>query len=256
MQSSAHSTRRGEVTPELLGLLGFAFVAGLVTFFAPCAAPLLPGYVAYFLGDPEGMVDPEGTLDATTEMQPSRVGVGRAALVGGLVSAGVFATYLALAGVVAWVGSAVLANVAAFELVVGGTFVIIGGAMAANWHPAVHVARLPARRRSLGGYVGFGALYAAAAAGCTAPVFVAVATVALAAGSVTAVLTFGAYAAGVSTLVVGLTILTAVGRVAVFRRLALRFDRLYRLTGVLLLFAGVGQLYYFVFRFDGLATLG
>ena len=31
--------------------LGFAFGLGTATFFAPCALPLLPGYVAFFLGD-------------------------------------------------------------------------------------------------------------------------------------------------------------------------------------------------------------
>jgi cytochrome c biogenesis protein CcdA len=34
--------------------LGFALSAGAATFFAPCAYPLLPGYVAFYLGDAVG----------------------------------------------------------------------------------------------------------------------------------------------------------------------------------------------------------
>ena len=33
----------------LAGALAFAASAGLATFFAPCAFPLLPGYVGYYL---------------------------------------------------------------------------------------------------------------------------------------------------------------------------------------------------------------
>ena len=45
--------------------LGLAFSAGVATFFAPCAFPLLPGYVAYYLG--------HGAGDATPSSRPTRV---------------------------------------------------------------------------------------------------------------------------------------------------------------------------------------
>ena len=91
-----------------------------------------------------------------------------------------------------------------------------------------------------------GVAYAAAAAGCTAPLFLAVA----------AALGVGGYAAGMSTLLLAVTVLTALGRDAVLDRLDPGGDRVQRLAGLLLLLAGAAQLYLFVFRYDGLVRLG
>ena len=33
-----------------LSLLVFAFTAGLISFFSPCAFPMLPAYISYYLG--------------------------------------------------------------------------------------------------------------------------------------------------------------------------------------------------------------
>ena len=53
-------------------LFGLAFSAGAATFFAPCAFPLLPGYVGYYLGK-TGDGTPDGPLSTR---------LGRAAVVG------------------------------------------------------------------------------------------------------------------------------------------------------------------------------
>ena len=42
--------------------LWFALVLGGSTFFAPCAYPLLPGYLAYFLGNAESADSRLGTV--------------------------------------------------------------------------------------------------------------------------------------------------------------------------------------------------
>lgn len=66
----------------------------------------------------------------------------------------------------------------------------------------------------------------------------------------------GSYAAGMATLMVAVTVLSAVGRGAVVRRLSAKAGHITRLAGVLLVLAGGAQLYLFLFRFDGLARLG
>ena len=33
-----------------ISLMGFAFTAGLISFFSPCAFPMLPGYISYYFG--------------------------------------------------------------------------------------------------------------------------------------------------------------------------------------------------------------
>ena len=236
--------------------LGFAFSAGVATFFAPCAYPLLPGYVAYYLGsDVEVPVKGTGETKRVGGTEPATGrAVRRAALVGVLVSLGFVLVYGVLAGVVLAVGTRALADVALLELVVGALLVVLGVLMALGRTPTVHVT-LPERRRSPVAFVGFGVVYAAAAAGCTAPLFVAVALSALAGGPTTALATLGAYAAGMSALMVVLTVLSALGREVLLRRLP-DPGRISRVAGVLLVLAGLAQLYLFVFAFDGIALLG
>lgn len=230
--------------------VGFAFTAGAATFFAPCAYPLLPGYVAYYLGQDGG--EAPGATRA-----PLRSRLGRAALVGGLASIGFFLVYAVLAGIALAVGTRALQEISVLELVVGAILVVVGTAMAAGrFEPAVHV-RLPERRRTPAGFVLFGVVYAVAAAGCTAPLFVAIAAVALSGGPLVAVLTLGAYAGGMAVLMVGVTMLSAIGKAGLLRGLApdVGRPRLARAAGVLLALAGLAQIYLYIFDFDWLGIV-
>lgn len=225
--------------------LGFAFGLGAATFFAPCAFPLLPGYVAFYLG--HGDAGPA----------PAAVRLRRAGTVGLLTSLGFFLVYAVLAGIVGAVGASALWNISVLELVVGGLLIVLGTAMAAG---RLHLDRLsiplPERRRSPASFVGFGIVYAAAAAGCTAPLFVGLAGVALASGTAGAIVTFAAYAAGMSALMVFVTGLSALGRDGILRRLSRNTGRITRIAGAVLAVAGGYQIYLFLFRFEGLALLG
>jgi cytochrome c-type biogenesis protein len=226
--------------------VGLAFSAGVATFFAPCAFPLLPGYVAFYLGRGDG-----GT-DATSTAR----GVRRAAAVGLLASLGFFLVYGVLAAIVASLGASALADIALLEVVVGGLLVVLGVAMASGRvdTSAFHLP-LPERRRSATGYLLFGVVYGVAAAGCTAPVFVGLALFALGNGPVGAAVTLGAYALGMSVLMVAVTLLSALGREGSLHVLQRNTGGVSRLAGALLALAGVTQLYLFVFDFDYLGIL-
>lgn len=254
--------RRVDVAPELLGFASFAFAAGAATFFAPCAYPLLPGYVAYFVGRGDdrssGTGAATGAGPETSSGVATRAGAGpwRAALVGLQVVAGFALVYVALAGVVVVAGSRALANIVVLELVVGSVLVVLGTGMALGRSVARGaVVRLPERRRSATGFVCFGVCYATAAAGCTAPVFLAVAGVALGGGPTAAVVGLGGYAAGMGALMVAVTVLASLGRTAMLDRLP-EPAHVSRAAGVLLVLAGLAQLGLFVFRYDGLSVLG
>ena len=227
--------------------VGFAFGAGVATFFAPCAFPLLPGYVAYYLGrgDEAESAGPLARLR-------------RAAVVGTVTSVGFLLVYGVLVAVVASVGASALQDIALLEPVVGSALVVLGGAAAAGYTVDSHVP-LPERRRSLSGFLAFGIVYGVAAAGCTAPVFVAIALLALSGGPAGAVVTLGAYALGMVTLMLLVTGLSALGRDRVLSLLTRNTSRLSRVAGVLLVFAGLAQIYLWYFDFDtlgGLRALG
>lgn len=267
-----------------LPLVAFAFSAGLGTFFAPCAYPLLPGYVSFYLGE-TASGDDESVRAASDGGAPGEsvptggVGTGRvadklagllaivvpdryaprlvrAAAVGTVVSLGFFLVYGILAGITAALGSRILGSISVLELVVGVILIVVGSAAALGYDLPTPTVQLPERRRSVGGFFGFGVLYAAAAAGCTAPIFVGVGVQAVAAGPAVAVATFSAYAAGMSLLMVAVTVASALGRDTLLTRVAGRTDLIERVMGVLLVVAGIVQLYFFLFRFDGLRVLG
>lgn len=252
---------------EALPGLAFAFSAGAVTFFAPCAYPLLPGYVSYYVGS---TADRAGSATATdgavvaglatvlglVAPAPVHRRLARAVVVGVLVSTGFAVVYGLLAGVVATFGARLLAGISVLELGVGVLLVGVGTAMALGAKPSRSVVQLPERRRTNAGYLAFGVLYAAAAAGCTAPIFVAVAVRAFAAGPTRGLAALGAYSAGMSTLMIGVTVLTALGRETVLERVTNRMDAIYRVAGVLLAVAGIAEIYLFLFRYDGLRMLG
>lgn len=220
----------------------YALSAGAATFFAPCAYPLLPGYLAYYLGLEDG---------PTTE-RPLR----RAAMVGLLVSLGFAIVYAVLGGLVAVAGSRLLANVATLELVVGLLMIGLGVAMATGRLRGIDAPiQLPERRRSWVAFLGFGVVYGVAAAACTAPIFLGVVGLAVSRGGPVLLASLGSYLLGMSLLMVGLTLATALGRDALVRALTPDLDRLPRVAGLLLALAGVVQVYLFLFRYDGLALL-
>jgi cytochrome c-type biogenesis protein len=224
------------------GLVTFAFGLGTATFFAPCAFPLLPGYIAYFLGQDEEL-GPETRLER----------VGRAVTVSLVTSLGFLVVFGALAVVVFTLGTQVLGDIAVLEAVAGTVLVALGLVMASGKTTgAIAHVQLPERRRGPAGFFGFGVVYAAAAAGCTGPLFVGVASLALTDGA-NAITTFGAYAAGMVVLLVGVTVLTALGKDALLARITSNTRLITRLAGVALVVAGLVQLYWFVFVFDGLS---
>jgi cytochrome c-type biogenesis protein len=229
--------------------VALAFSAGVATFFAPCAYPLLPGYVAYFLG----------SEDDDAGARPPSARLRRAGVVAVVTSAGFLLVYAVLAGTIAALSASALPlqRISVLELVVGTALVVLGVAMALGVETGQSHVTLPARRRSVGGYFAFGVVYAAAAAGCAAPVFVGVASVAVSgAPPALAVAMFVAYALGTVLLMFLVTALAALGRDTVLRAISRRSELMGRVAGVVLAAAGVVQVYLFLFRFGGLELLG
>ncbi len=219
---------------ELAGTVTFAFVAGVATFFSPCAYPLLPGYVGYYATQAEaGDRRPDG-----------------GALVRGLAAgAGVLRVFGALAAVAIAVGQAGFERLVVFEPLVGAAFVGFGLLVVLDRAPSLRVA-LPARRTSVLGFSIFGAVYALAAAGCVVPVFLGVFLGALTAPPAGAALVMGAYAGGVSLLMVAATVATGVGVALGTSRLVGYGELLKRLAGAVMVVAGLGQLYLSVVVLD------
>ncbi|WP_331235859.1 cytochrome c biogenesis CcdA family protein [Natronorarus salvus] len=211
---------------ELYGTLVLAVGAGLATFFSPCAYALLPGYVGYYVATTGGRSPPlSGVLTR-----------------GVCAAAGVLAVFVALGLVATVIGAAIVPYLAVLELAVGAVLVVFGLLVLLDLGPRPRVS-LPRRRSSVAGFGLFGALYALAAAGCVAPLFLAVVvrSLALPVGETAAVM--GVYAGSFALCMLAATTVVATGHGLGAERVAGYVDRAIRLSGVVLVFAGIGQLW-------------
>lgn len=214
------------IDATLASTLVFALTAGLATFFSPCAYPLLPGYVGYYVSRTEGNA-------------PSLSGsFGRGLVAGG----GVLVTFGVLLVGAYWIGYTTLANVTWFEPVVGAALIAFGLLVVVDRAPSLSVA-LPKRRSSVFGFAVFGSGYALAAAGCVAPLFVGVVGRAMSMPPTSAAIVVGTYVGSVVLLMVSLTVATGMGLVASAGRLAAHSGTIQRVAGAVMIAAGVGQLY-------------
>lgn len=214
-----------------LGFLAFitlAVGAGTATFFSPCAYALLPGYVAYYVAETGGERDRAPLIGAVFR--------------GGAATAGVLAVFVVLFAVAISLGEAIRDYLPTLEILVGVTLIALGAAIVAGIDLSVHV-ELPERRSTVAGFFAFGALYAVAAAGCVAPLFISIVLGSVPRPTHQAVAALGAYAGTFGALMLGVTVVTAVGHGVSTDVIAKHADRLVRAAGVVIVFAGIGQIY-------------
>jgi len=212
--------------PVFVSDLSFAVAAGVATFFSPCAYPLLPGYVGFYVNQ----------TDAT---DASIVG---ASIRGVAAATGVIVTFGLLAGATFRVGHSTLSNITFFEALVGGLLACFGLLILAGKMPSISVP-LPRRRASVFGFGLFGAGYALAGAGCVAPIFLAVIARSLTRSVDAAAVLLVTYTGVVAALMAATTVATGVGLLSNAGRIAAHSARLKRVAGAVMALAGAGQLY-------------
>ncbi len=214
-------------------LLLFAFALGANAFFSPCGFPMLPAYLAYYL--PREGEGPSGLGR----------GVARGLLGGALAALGAFAVLAAVGGLAALLGAPFKAHVADLELAGALVTLALGVLTLAGKGPSLAVALRPSQRRSAWALVGFGALYAAVAASCVAPPFLAVLVQAFAApDAAQGALVVLAYAAGLCALLVAVTVLVATAQETILRGLRRAMPFVERAGGVVLVAVGLYLLWY------------
>lgn len=218
--------------------LVFAFGAGMVSTVNPCGFAMLPAFLAYYLGststDQPQTLSRKITIGLRTGLAVSAGFVAVFTVVGLLVAAGL----RFLIGVVPW-----LAVVIGAVLVVLGVLLLLGRQLSVRLN-ANRIARDGSGARSM---VAFGAAYAVASLSCTLAILLAVIGSTLASNSALLLLgVFAAYGAGASTILLLLSVSTAVASGALergLRRLARVIDRL---AGAVLALSGLYLVAYWV----------
>ncbi len=232
--------------------LVLAFSAGLVATVNPCGFAMLPAYLSYFMGIDDG----EG----------SKVSILRSALVvGGIVSAGFLVVFgiagVVISGLITGIGrTQVIEWIPWLALTVGIAVALLGVAMLGGYQLVVGLPK--SKRGSLGaGYrkvFPFGTSYAVASLSCTLPVFLTVVATQFTSRSFFGGLTiFIAYALGMATALLGITVVVAFGKRRLVQRLRASARLVNRASGGVLVLAGVWIVWFWMTAItSGASALG
>ena len=202
-------TLSGKTSSNLGGLgvlapLGFAFGAGVAAAFNPCGFAMLPAYMGIYLGSGQ-----DGERGAARLRS-----LGRAFLVGGVVTAG-FVVLFGAAGAIIGVGARSLVAdvlpwvglVIGFVLALTGSWLLGGGKLYTSLAQRVSSRMGDPTRVSVRGYFMFGLSYGTASLSCTLPIFLSVIGTSFAASTIA--ISFGQfvlYAMGMGMVIIGLTV--------------------------------------------------
>jgi cytochrome c-type biogenesis protein len=215
------------------GPFAYAFSLGLLAAVNPCGFAMLPAYLSYFLGLEE---------DADADRS-----VLRALAVGLTVTTGFVAVFAVIGYVIENVSGQVRDQLPYATIVIGVGLVALAIAMLRGYQPILRLPKLQkgTGSRELGSMFLFGVSYAVASLSCTIATFLGVTTATFDRENVVSgVLVFVAYALGMGSLVVFLTIATALAKTSVARGLRRVLPFVHRVSALILLASGLYVAYY------------
>jgi cytochrome c-type biogenesis protein len=240
-----------EVDRSFTGILALGLMLGILVYFSPCAFPVLPGYIGYYisLGLREEELRESGKLKGS---MPNHVTGGALAGVGML-------TFFAILGIVV-LGLAEVVNIAgylhrfaifiAILLFVLGSFMLMGGtAHLLGWIDKLIVQRFSTTesdelftpRRNM--YL-WGIGYAAASVDCTAAIVLPYLGYLLSGGTSAVLAGLGGIMLSVFLLMMAVTVIVGVGSKKVEAFLRKATDMIKMVGSWMMMFAGIGLLIY------------
>ena len=214
------------------GLLAYDFTLGLFAFFAPCGSAMLPAYLAYYL--PRG--DGEPASLATRLLRGLAAGL--------LAATGAFAVILAIGALAVTLGAPFKENIAWLELIGGIIVITLGTLMILGRGPTLKLPVRASQKRGALSLVAFGGLYAATASSCVAAVFLAVLIPAFNAPLAEGILQIGAYALGLSVVLIAASMIVAISQGALIRTMRRVVPHIEKVSGTLLIAAGLYLIWY------------
>lgn len=217
--------------------IAYAFGVGMVATFNPCGFAMLPAYLSYFLGL-ENSRDGEQRADAT---------VLRALAVGAAMTAGFVVVFGVLGLVLDPILSSITDKLPWVTIVLGIVLVFLGVRLLMGREiniPLPKIARGP-DGRELGSVFVFGVSYALVSLSCTLSLFIAaISTVIDQQNFVVGMGAFIAYALGMGLVLIVMTLAIALARQGIVRTMRGVLPYVNRISGALLVLAGLYVTYY------------
>lgn len=211
----------------------FSFLQGVLAFLAPCAVALLPGYIVAFISRSGSDSD-----TATRLLRGLKLAM--------LSIAGIFSIY-AVATILIISAAQLLKDYMIWVTIgMGSILIIIGILMAAgkSFSFTLNVNHASPKSEVAEAFI-FGLAYAIGALGCLFPLFLIVATQAVAApSSWTGVGYFAAYFGGMSLMMIGTILMSVLAREIMMKYLRKILPHMEKVTGWLLIVAGGYVIYY------------
>jgi len=213
-----------------------AFSAGTLAAVNPCGFAMLPAFVAFYVGAPEPGFE---------EQSLSRRGLS-GLRVGLLVTLGFLVVFVLVGAAVAAGASLLVRALPMLSAIIGLGLIALGAWLLAGHELTIPTPATPRARpgRSAQAMFLFGVSYAIASLGCTLPIFLMVVATGLTAqnpmGSLAA---FLAYAAGMGAVLMALALSVALFKGALALHLRRWLPHVQRLSGGLLVLAGLYLIY-------------
>ena len=240
-------------TPSLsaANLYLFAVVAGVASFFSPCAFPLLPSYFSFY-------------QTAGRHTEGARKGTGKALRFGLAAALGVITFALILGVIIAVLGTGVAQGlsisapessqfVRIFRGAVGGILVTLGVGQLLGWNlkpTFVDAFAFYTRPRQVGErgpatnlYL-YGLGYNAAGMGCTGPILAGLIVAALASGGISSALgAFLVFAVTMGALMLAVSLLVAASEETLITRMKAATPKIKRAASYVLILVGMFNIY-------------
>lgn len=214
--------------------IAVAFTAGMLATVNPCALPMLPAYLGWFItGDDDRL--------------PAGAAVGRAVVVAVSVAAGFVAVFGVL-GLLATAASAQVTEVTPWITpVVGVTLAGLGVVLLTGRTLRVPLPR-PDRpsqgRRGIAAMVAYGASYAVVSVTCALPVFLIQVSTTFGEGWDTGLTQLGGFAVGFALVLVALSVSVALARGSMAAAARRASAHVSRVSGALLVVTGLYLVWY------------
>jgi cytochrome c-type biogenesis protein len=259
--SSALAGSASPVSFVTVSVFALAAIAGVTTFFSPCAFPMFPGYMSLFLG----LTAPAGASPSVAGR--SYTGAARkATLAGSMTAFGMILVFLVIGIALIFAAGFVKGYIPDLQIVVGVALVGLGVLLLTNlqyWKIVAPLQRLWYRmggkrpeevlstpesasgRRLYVKLFSYGMGYAAAAAGCVAPVIFAAILAGLTLGFLGGIVNILIFSLTAAALMIGVTLLLALAGTRYMNALKAFTPLIKKVSSVVLIVVGAYLIYFF-----------
>lgn len=226
----------GTFSPFLFYL--FAVLAGLISFFAPCAIGIIPAYAAYYLG--------------LKENNSEKDKFGHALYMGFVAASGIFVLYFILGLILTIFGTSIAAYFSLSKLIIAFILLIIGIGLVLNYSFKTNylykiIDKKLIKGKAKNNLFFFGLLYGAAALGCAMLVFIPLVVIPISTGNFfIGIVSFILYSLSFGVSMIITTVLVAYSKNILVEKIAASSGKIKRITGIVLILSAFYLIYYYV----------